>query len=238
LSFSRRIWYNICFVTDLKLCCHDPIWGVMWIGTDVKKWCHDLFWSAMWVGKDVTTSSTTNLKYYVDQNRWYRMMSWPNLWCSVDLNAWELILPWPNIKCFVDWKWCYRKTSRQIWSTLWNRTNGRGWCHDVILGAFLIGADSDIMLSWLNLKWYLDWNGCDRKFSRTIWSNFRIRKVDGWWCPDLIWGDIWIGTDDIGCCLDQIYIAMCIGKNVTPSFQVHLEGLCGLERMMLDDVLT
>jgi hypothetical protein len=39
---------------------------------------------------------------------------------------------------------------------------------------------------------------------------------------------MWIWTDDIGCHLDQIYIAMCIGKNVKLSFHDHFEVLCGL----------
>jgi hypothetical protein len=51
---------------------------------------------------------------------------------------------------------------------------------------------------------------------------------------------MWIGTDDIGCCLDQIYIAMCIGKNVTGSFHDNfdLRVLYGFEQLILDDVLT
>jgi hypothetical protein len=49
---------------------------------------------------------------------------------------------------------------------------------------------------------------------------------------------MWIGTDDIRCCLDQIYIAMCIGKNVRGGFHDHFYVLYGFEQMMLDDVLT
>jgi hypothetical protein len=47
-----------------------------------------------------------------------------------------------------------------------------------------------------------------------------------------------IGTDDIGCCLDQIYIAMCIVKNVRGSFHEHFDVIYGFEQMILDDVLT
>jgi hypothetical protein len=36
---------------------------------------------------------------------------------------------------------------------------------------------------------------------------------------------MWIGTYDIGCCLDQIYIAMCIGKNVTGIFHENFDVL-------------
>jgi hypothetical protein len=31
-----------------------------------------------------------------------------------------------------------------------------------------------------------------------------IRSYDGDWCHDQIWCDMWIGTDIIGCCTDQI----------------------------------
>jgi hypothetical protein len=46
------------------------------------------------------------------------------------------------------------------------------------------------------------------------------------------------GTDDIGCCHDQIYIDIFIGKNVTRVIQDLFELLCGLEQMILDDDLT
>jgi hypothetical protein len=47
-----------------------------------------------------------------------------------------------------------------------------------------------------------------------------------------------IGTDDIGSCLDQIYIAVCIGKNETGSYHDHFDVLYGFEQMIVDDVLT
>jgi hypothetical protein len=47
-----------------------------------------------------------------------------------------------------------------------------------------------------------------------------------------------IGTDKIGCGLNQIYITRCIGKTVTSSFHDQFEVLCGLERMILDEALT
>jgi hypothetical protein len=54
MNFSRKIWYNICIVTDLKGCCLHQIWGHMCIGRDVQECCHDLIWSAMWIVNDVT----------------------------------------------------------------------------------------------------------------------------------------------------------------------------------------
>jgi hypothetical protein len=49
---------------------------------------------------------------------------------------------------------------------------------------------------------------------------------------------MWIGTDGISCCLDQIYIAMCIGKKVTGNFHHQFEVLCGLDQMIWVVVMT
>jgi hypothetical protein len=49
---------------------------------------------------------------------------------------------------------------------------------------------------------------------------------------------MWIGTDEKGCGHDQIERAIWIGKNVTGSFHVKFEVICGLEQMMEDDILT
>jgi hypothetical protein len=46
------------------------------------------------------------------------------------------------------------------------------------------------------------------------------------------------GTDDIGCCLDQIYIAIFIGTDVAEIIHDIFELLCRLEQMILDDVFT
>jgi hypothetical protein len=50
---------------------------------------------------------------------------------------------------------------------------------------------------------YEDREGCDRKFSRPIWSTMWIRTDDRGSCNNIIWHDIWIGTDVKGCCVDQ-----------------------------------
>jgi hypothetical protein len=47
-----------------------------------------------------------------------------------------------------------------------------------------------------------------------------------------------IWTDDTECGLDQIYIAMWIGKNVRGIFHDKFEVVYGLEQMIHDDVLT
>jgi hypothetical protein len=130
------------------------------------------------------------------------------LLCGLELI--EIMLSWPNLKCYVDWKWCDRKLSQPIWSIMWIRTDDRGWCNDLIWGALWTTADCELMLSWINLKCYVDWKGCDRKISRPIWRNLRIKSEDLGWCHDLIWGGMWIGIDDIWCCLNQIYIFLCV----------------------------
>jgi hypothetical protein len=43
---------------------------------------------------------------------------------------------------------------------------------------------------------------------------------------------MWIGTDDIRCCHDQIYSAISIGNYVTVIFHEQFEVLCGLEQMI------
>jgi hypothetical protein len=47
-----------------------------------------------------------------------------------------------------------------------------------------------------------------------------------------------IRTDDTECCLEQIYIAMCIGNYVRGSFHDQYEVVCGLEKIIHDDALT
>jgi hypothetical protein len=94
------------------------------------------------------------------------------------------------------------------------------------------------MLSWPNIKWNVDWNVCEIKLSLQIWCNMRIRTDDRGWCHHLIWCDILKGTDDIWCCLDQIYIAIWIRSDLTGNFHDQYEVLCGLEEMIDDEVMT
>jgi hypothetical protein len=78
---------------------------------------------------------------------------------------------------------------------MWFKSDDRGWCHDLILCALWIWADSEIMLSWPNLKCYEDWKGSDLKIPQPFSSNMWIRSHDRGWCHDLIWGAMWNGTD-------------------------------------------
>jgi hypothetical protein len=60
-----------------------------------------------------------------------------------------------------------------------------GFCDELIWGVY------GLELMWKNavmiyLKWYVDWNECDRNISRPIWCTMWIRTDDRWWCHDLI----------------------------------------------------
>jgi hypothetical protein len=68
------------------------------------------------------------------------MNSWPNLRCSVDCNRCEPMLLWYLLKCNLDWKECDKKISRPIWSTIWIRTDDRGWRLELIWGDIWIGT--------------------------------------------------------------------------------------------------
>jgi hypothetical protein len=120
-------------------------------------------------------------------------MSLPNLRWYVDRNRWNIMMFLPNKMCYVDWEGYDSKISRQIWITMWIITDDRGWYFHLIWCAMWSGTYSEIMLSWHNWKCYVDWKGCDRKFSRPIWSTMWNITDDKGWCHDIIWGDIWIG---------------------------------------------
>jgi hypothetical protein len=134
----------------------------------------------------------TNLNYYVDKNRWWKIMCLPNLRWYVDRNRWNM-MSWPNILCYVNWEGYDMKHSRQIWITMWIITDEKRWYIDIIWGALWIGKYSEIMLSCPTWKCYVDWKGYDRKLSRPIWNNMWNGEDDKGWCLELIWGDIWIG---------------------------------------------
>jgi hypothetical protein len=59
------------------------------------------------------------------------------------------------------------------------------------------------MLSWPNLKGYVDCKECDVKLSRPIWSKIWINTHDRGRRHYINWGDIWIGTDVNGCSLEK-----------------------------------
>jgi hypothetical protein len=127
--------YVDCKVCDMKL--SRPIRCTMCIRTDDTGWGFDLIWGVLSLEK-LWTYAVMNkyevlcglyveekfqdqfellCRWYVDRNRWYRMLSWT------------------NIKCNVDWNIRERKLSRPILSTMWIRKYDRGWCHDLIWGA-------------------------------------------------------------------------------------------------------
>jgi hypothetical protein len=108
----------------------------------------------------------------------------------------------PNLKWFAEWNGCDIKGSRRIWSIMWNRTDDRRWCHDLIRGALCIGTD--VKECCYELIWNALWIG--RNVTGIFTNNLNImwiRSDDRGRYHDLIWGDMWTGTNDIGCCHDQ-----------------------------------
>jgi hypothetical protein len=51
---------------------------------------------------------------------------------------------------------------------------------------------------------YDDWKLWDRKLWLPNLIIIWIKPDDKEWCQDLIWGDMWIGTDDKWCSHDEI----------------------------------
>jgi hypothetical protein len=117
----------------------------MWLWTDDTGCYLDQLYNAIWIGKDVRGSFTTNMKYYEDQNRWYMMMSWPNLRSTL---------------IGTDVEECWHDLN---WSVMWIRTGDRGWRHELFWTEILIGTDvKDAVLT--KLQCYVDFIVCDRKF--------------------------------------------------------------------------
>jgi hypothetical protein len=140
--------------------------------------------------------------------------------------------------CYVDWNVCYRNLSRQIWSTMWIRADDRGWFYGLIWGALWIGANSEIMMSWPDLKYYVDCKECEKKLSRPIWITLWVRTHVIAWCLDLTWDSLTIGTYVNKLCHDVIWSGMWIGKDVTWSFLDQFEVICWLEQIIENDVMT
>jgi hypothetical protein len=116
------------------------------------------------------------------------MMSWPNLWWYVFRNRWYRMLSWTILKCYVDWKGCDRKYSGIIWSSMWIRTDDRGWCHELIWRDTWIGThDKGCCLVQIKMLCglYRMWHEVLRPMRSNIW----IRTEETGWCLALIWGD-------------------------------------------------
>jgi hypothetical protein len=119
---------------------------------------------------------------------WYHYLIWGAFWIGTYSVT---ILSWRHMKCYVVWKEFDREMTRSIWTTMWSKTVDKRWHHDQILGDICIGTDV-IWCCLDQIKCYVDWKGCDRKFSQRIWSSLCIRTDDTRWCLDLIWGALWL----------------------------------------------
>jgi hypothetical protein len=50
-----------------------------------------------------------------------------------------------------------------------------------------------------------------------------IRSDDRGWIHDIIWGDIWIGTDVNGCCLEKIILLCGLESMWQEAFKTNLK---------------
>jgi hypothetical protein len=132
-------------------------WSTMWIRTDDRECCHDLIWGALWIGSySVIMLSRPNLKCYVDRKGCDRKISlsirstiWiithDKGWCH-DLNFGDIRIGTDvicyQIKFYVDWKEWDRKLTPPIWSIMWISSDETWWCLDLIWGA-----------QWLEQRW-------------------------------------------------------------------------------------
>jgi hypothetical protein len=216
-------WPNSRCSVDWKRCdwkLSRPISGTMLIVSDVKWCCHDLIWGDICSGKRYEWKISRPI--------------WVNMWIGTD-----------------DKGWCHDL----IWGAILIGTDDKDCCHDLIWIATLIQKDvterfddqlqwlfdwnsCETMLSWLNLRCYVDLNGSERKFSHQIWGTMWIGTDVKVCCHDEIWGVMWNGTDDKGCCHDSFWGAMWIGTGVKGSFHDQFDLLCGLEQIWLGSVMT
>jgi hypothetical protein len=67
----------------LNQCCHDLIWSAMWIWKDVIGSFHEKF-DVIWkLEQMIDDDVIRNLRWYVERNIWYRMLSWPNIYIAI-----------------------------------------------------------------------------------------------------------------------------------------------------------
>jgi hypothetical protein len=88
------------------------------------------------------------------------------------------------------------------------------------------------------MKCYEDWKWCDRKLSFQNLSNVWIRTDDRGLGHNLIWGDMWIGTDYELCCHDQIDSAICIGKDGIRNIHDKFEIIYALHQIWKNAFMT
>jgi hypothetical protein len=126
---------------------------------------------------------TTNLGNSVDWNRWYIMMSWPNLRCYIDWNSW--------LGCCND----------LIWRATLIRKDVTEWFDDQLEWIFDWNS-CETMLVWPNLRCYVDfermwkedfttnlrynvdWNRCERMLS---WPYLSLYVEKNRWYGTLSW---------------------------------------------------
>jgi hypothetical protein len=83
--------------------------------------------------------------------------------------------------------------------------------------------------------------GLENIWQETFTTNVKYCVVitdDRWWCHELKWGGLYIGTDVKECSHGLIWSVMWIGKDVIGIFHDQFQVLCGLEHMIKDDIMS
>jgi hypothetical protein len=135
------------------------IWGTIWIVSDMKWWCHDLIWGDTCIRKDEMKISRS-------------------IWCTMWIGSDDIgrchDLIWGAILIGTDEKRCWYEL---IWSDILIRKYVIERFDDQLEWLFG-GTVLETMLSWPNLRCYVDWKGCERKLP---WKNLRW-YVEFNWC--------------------------------------------------------
>jgi hypothetical protein len=151
----------------------------------------------------------------------------------------EKMTSWRNIRYYVYWNRCEIILYDLMSSAMLIGKDVTGSFHDQfeLLCGLVQMIEDDVMtqlrryiyrnrwysmVSWLIIKFNVDWKEWDRKLSLQIWSNNWISTDDRGWRHDIICGDILIGTDVEGCCLEKFKSAMWIGQYVMKDFTTNL----------------
>jgi hypothetical protein len=77
------------------------------------------------------------MRIITDDKGWCHDLIWRDTW--IGTHDKECCLVQNKVLCEFDSMW--QEVSWPIWSTMWNKTEDRRWCHDLIWGALWIGRD-------------------------------------------------------------------------------------------------
>jgi hypothetical protein len=144
--------------------------------------------------------------------------------CKVEQIRNNALIAWFEVLCALEN--CDRKLSRQIWSTMWSRSDNIGWGHDTIWVDIGIGTDDircchDQILCAIWIVKDVEWSFND-KFDiiyalQKIWKNAIMTQYEMFCGLVLMWKNgcyrklswpilstMWIRRDERGWCYDLI----------------------------------